>query len=508
MLSLRWTLLIGFVAAALSLGSAVVAVSDALPPATTFAVKMGLLISGVSVSGLVLLVIVQGLQRDQREAVAYLRLLGTLDAASAAAGDEFAALPRLDRNSAWKPEVERLRERLAELGGRLAETEHARTALELRARRFDTQYDRVSAVLDGISDPILVVDEYDELILANREAERLFGIDPRSTAERAVARLVACDRLVNLLAETRRRRVATVRTEDLELQGSDGESRWYRVTTTSLGSGAAGDADAGPGAGAIAVLRDVSDLKAVQRQHAEFVSAVSHEMKTPLASIRAYVELLADGDAEDEATREEFLTTIQTQADRLQRLIDNLLNLARIEAGVVQVSKQSQSLHDILGEALRVCQPAAEAKRIELVGQLSPLYLGVYADRDMLLQAVINLLSNAVKYTREGGRVTLRSHAHDAELLIEVEDTGVGLSEEDCQRVFEKFYRVERNKQLAPGTGLGLPLARHIVEDVHGGKLTVRSRLGEGSTFAITLPSFGRHAAASPAHPAKEPALT
>ena len=110
----------------------------------------------------------------------------------------------------------------------------------------------------------------------------------------------------------------------------------------------------------------------------------------------------------------------------------------------------------------------------------------------MLLQAAINLLSNAVKYTPTGGRVTLRSRLDDDRVRFEVQDTGVGLSEDDCQRVFEKFYRVKKDREMAAGTGLGLPLAKHIVEDVHGGRLTVESVLGQGSTFIVTLPGAGR----------------
>jgi len=156
------------------------------------------------------------------------------------------------------------------------------------------------------------------------------------------------------------------------------------------------------------------------------------------------------------------------------------------------VSKQHRSLNELLDEALHVVQPSAESKNIQLVNELSPLYLGVLADRDMLLQAAINLLSNAIKYTQPSGRVTLRSRMNDGQVRFEVQDTGVGLSEDDCQRVFEKFYRVKKDKDMAQGTGLGLPLAKHIIEDVHGGKLTVESVLGQGSTFIATLPCTGQ----------------
>ena len=169
-----------------------------------------------------------------------------------------------------------------------------------------------------------------------------------------------------------------------------------------------------------------------------------------------------------------------------------MLNLARIEAGVVQVSKQPQSLNELLAESLHIVQPSAEAKRIRLVSELSPLYLSVFADRDMLLQAAINLLSNAVKYTSNGGKVVLRSRLDDNQVRFDVQDTGVGLSEENCSRVFEKFYRVKKDQVMASGTGLGLPLAKHIIEDVHGGSLTVESILGQGSTFIATLPSAGQ----------------
>ena len=163
------------------------------------------------------------------------------------------------------------------------------------------------------------------------------------------------------------------------------------------------------------------------------------------------------------------------------------MNLARIEAGVESIRKASRPLNEVLEEALRVVQPAADKKSIQIVNDLSPMYLGVMADRDMLSQAAINLLSNAAKYTAEGGSVTLRSRLEDTIVSFEVEDTGVGLSEEDCRRVFEKFYRAQ-NGDMAPGTGLGLTLAKHIVEDVHGGGLSVSSELGVGTVFRVTLP--------------------
>jgi two-component system phosphate regulon sensor histidine kinase PhoR len=417
-----------------------------------------------------------------------LNALGQLDPRALRGDNLFGDLPPLAANSPFAAVARRLHETVQDYCRRIQDLEHSRTALEVRCRRATTQAEQVREIFSAISDPILAVDDYRELLLANRGAEELFHFEPQPET-RAIDRLVQCQRLVDLLTAVSQRKSAGVRSDEIEIADTDGQHHWYRATAAKLG--AAGDGEAAAH-GVVAVLRDIGDQKALQRRNAEFVSAVSHEMKTPLAGIKAYVELLVDGDAEDEATRAEFLNVISGQADRLQRLVENLLNLARIEAGVVSVSKQPRSLNELLEEALRVVQPTAEGKQIELAGELSQMYLGVLADRDMLLQAAINLLSNAIKYTHPGGRVTLRSRMADGQVCFDVQDTGVGLSEEDCRRVFEKFYRVNKDKGMAAGTGLGLPLAKHIVEDVHGGRLTVESTLGAGSTFIVALPNAGQ----------------
>lgn len=401
-----------------------------------------------------------------------------------------AKIPPLARNNPWRPLADCVTETLVKHCGRVEELEHARAALEIRCQRANDEWQRIKAVLASLSDPVLAIDEFDELALVNPAAEALLGVNDEGTESRAIVQLVHCERLVDLLVNTCHRKAAASRSDEIELADATGERHWYRASACRLPS--VRDCQPETTGGAVAVLHNIDQQKTLQKRNAEFVSSVSHEMKTPLAGIKAYVELLADGDAEDEETREEFLAVINGQADRLQRLVDNLLNLARIEAGVVKVNKESRSLNELLEEAAHVVRPSAEAKQITLNTELSPLYLGVLADRDMLLQAAINLLSNAVKYTPQGGRVTIRSRLVDNEVVFEVADTGVGLSNEDCSRVFEKFYRVSKDKNMAPGTGLGLPLAKHIVEDVHGGHLTVESELGVGSTFVVTLPNAGQ----------------
>jgi two-component system phosphate regulon sensor histidine kinase PhoR len=452
-------------------------------------VRLGLLGAGIALAGTAVALLLRDRAAQLDAAQQLLQSLCELDFRDSTPESLEVELPTLPSNHRLAQTIQHVQATFLDQCQQLQDSEHARASLEIRARRSALESERISTVVDCLQEPVLAIDDYDELVLANPSAKRLFHLNGETAEKRALATAVQCSKLVEILTETRRRKGTATRTEEIELPDADGGKHWYSITASNLEPVDEGDSKSSRGA--VAVLRDISSQKALQKRNAEFVSAVSHEMKTPLAGIKAYVELLADDEAEDDKAREEFLDVINTQADRLQRLIDNLLNLSRIEAGVAKVNKRTMALNEILEEALRVLQPAAEQKQIRLSGDLSPMYLGVYVDRDTMLQAAINLLSNAIKYTPAGGKVTLRSRMADQEILFEVEDSGVGLSEEDCQKVFEKFYRVKKDSDMAPGTGLGLPLVRHIIADVHNGRVEVQSKLGEGSTFRVVLPPAG-----------------
>jgi two-component system phosphate regulon sensor histidine kinase PhoR len=239
----------------------------------------------------------------------------------------------------------------------------------------------------------------------------------------------------------------------------------------------------------VAVLHDMTREKEVAEMKNDFVSNVSHELRTPLASIKAYVEMLIDGEADDEKTKREFYDVISNEANRLGRLIDNILNISRIESGLVKVNKQPQSLTIIIKEAIEVIAPQAQGKNINLTEQLTPVFYQTLADRDMLYQAILNLLSNAVKYTAEGGTITIATAVDEGskKVVTRISDTGVGIPPKDLPFVFDKFYRAEANNRMAKGTGLGLSLVKHIIETVHRGRLFVESTVGKGSTFGFEL---------------------
>ena len=233
----------------------------------------------------------------------------------------------------------------------------------------------------------------------------------------------------------------------------------------------------------------------------DFVSSVSHELRTPLASIKAYVEMLIDGEAEDEKTKHDFYEVIQNEANRLSRLIDNILNVSKIESGLVQVNRQAQSVAPIVREAIDAIAPQARIKGVAIEEQLAGSAHFVLLDRDLIYQALINLLSNAVKFTASGGRVRIELALDEGRQLIvmRITDSGVGIAARDVPFIFEKFYKVEANNRLSQGTGLGLSLVKHIIETTHGGKVFVQSEVGKGSCFEFELPLCSEAMASAPA---------
>jgi two-component system phosphate regulon sensor histidine kinase PhoR len=235
--------------------------------------------------------------------------------------------------------------------------------------------------------------------------------------------------------------------------------------------------------------RDADRLGEINRLKNEFISTVSHELRTPLASIKAYIELLIDGEAQDEAAKREFYEVIQNEANRLGRMIDNILNISRIESGLVKVDRRPLCITGIVRDAIEVTLPQAQRKQIALRSELTPAGYQASADRDMLYQATLNLIGNAVKFTPAGGTVTVETAVDPArrKVIARVRDTGVGIPQKDLPYIFDKFYRADAGKAMAHGSGLGLSLVRHVVESVHGGRVLVESSVGKGSCFGFEL---------------------
>jgi two-component system phosphate regulon sensor histidine kinase PhoR len=356
-------------------------------------------------------------------------------------------------------------------------------SLEIELKVATAERQHAEAIIYSISDAVLVTDTFDDVVLANESAARTFAFDLTKASRSPLQQVVGDAKMVDLIREMRQANSKSGRRIVEHIVKDQQGEKTFKVTMSNV-------ADQGDNAaGVVTVLHDMTREKEVAEMKNDFVSSVSHELRTPLASIKAYVEMLIDGEAEDERTKGEFYEIIQGEANRLGRLIDNILNISRIESGLVKVNKQPQSLVMIVKEAIDVINPQARTKHITVTEQLMPAIYQTQADKDMLYQAVLNLLSNAVKYTPEGGSINVSTILDEARkmIVVKISDTGVGIPPKDLPFVFDKFYRVEANNRMAKGTGLGLSLVKHIVETVHRGRIFVESSVGKGTTFGFEL---------------------
>ncbi len=377
---------------------------------------------------------------------------------------------------------ETVHRRIRETSDKLERANRQNQDLTLQIQLLRKQKQNAQAIIFGIRDAVLVIDPGECLVIANQAAETLFGFRFDPLRLRPASELIRHSEILTLMERSRRNRIPHVRHEVTVEHG--GESAVFDCILSCVTD------DQDQLTGIVAVLHDVTREKEVSRMKNDFVSHVSHELKTPLASINAYAEMLVDGEAKDPQTLREFCSVIQTQAQRLNRLIEDILNISRIESGLVKINKQPISLSMVIHDAVEMIRGFAQEKNISVHTPPSIIFDQVYADKDMMTQVVINLLSNAVKYTPKEGRVTVDCQVNEADQVVRVQvtDTGVGIPPEDVPRLFEKFYRVEANKKMAKGTGLGLNLVKQMVEKVHQGKVFVRSEQGKGSTFGFEMP--------------------
>lgn len=239
--------------------------------------------------------------------------------------------------------------------------------------------------------------------------------------------------------------------------------------------------------GAILIFHDLTRLKKLENTRQEFVANVSHELRTPLSLIKGFVETLIDGAKDDPEVATKFLRTIDKHADRLTFLIEDLLTISQLESGQISLNFQNVSLRDVVKGVVDDLQSRAEEKRIQLASQVSDQIM-VRADADRLGQVLFNLVDNAIKYGRKEGQVLINAHQNGgAEIEVSVKDDGPGIPAEAQERIFERFYRVDKARSREQGgTGLGLSIVKHIVHS-HSGRVWVKSEMGKGSTFYFTV---------------------
>jgi two-component system phosphate regulon sensor histidine kinase PhoR len=377
-----------------------------------------------------------------------------------------------------------IRESFNENVSRIETLQRQTKELDIHIKLLGKQKNSIEDIIYSIHDVVIVSDSFDRLSMANKAAGKLFSFDVEKSKLMPMTDVLTGPgkRLVELINQSKQSKIPHVKRE-FTFVNEQKEGIFECLISCMFASD-------GEVSGIIAVLHDVTKEKEISQMKNEFVSHVSHELKTPLASINAYAEMLADGEAQDEATVKEFCSVIQSQAQRLNRLIEDILNISRIESGLVKVSKDVISLAVLIKEAVEMIKSYAAEKDITVNYDSPIIFDQVSADRDMMTQVVVNLLSNAIKYTPNGGKVSIGTEVNESEKIVRitVTDTGVGIPEEEVQLVFNKFYRVKANNKCAKGTGLGLNLVKQIVETVHNGKVFVKSKVGHGSTFGFEVP--------------------
>jgi two-component system phosphate regulon sensor histidine kinase PhoR len=379
--------------------------------------------------------------------------------------------------------AENPRDELADLAQALNNTA---AQMDQTIRSLSGERNRSSAILRSMVEGVAVIDAQERLVFCNRAFSEILNLDSAGSEGHPVIEVVRNSDLLGLI------RRALLGEEGLQSNIAMGivQQRSFSVTAAPVkpleASTAAGAAE--KPSGAVVVLHDVSELRRLERVRQDFVANVSHEFKTPLTAIQGFAETLLAGALEDPKNNRRFLEIIRDHAARLARLTDDLLKLARIEAGKLEVAFQPVAVAELIESCSATTMLKASRKQISFTVNVPPGLPAVLGDPGLLHDLLQNLFDNAIQYTPEGGQIDVSASAEAREAVITVTDTGIGIPLADQERIFERFYRVDAARSReAGGTGLGLSIAKHIVE-AHGGRLWVDSAVGRGSKFFVAVP--------------------
>lgn len=367
------------------------------------------------------------------------------------------------------------RDELADLG--MAFNDMARRLAE-SFTMLGTEKRKLEVILETLSDGVLVVDRDMKMMMANGAAVTILGLGSRNIQGRPVMEVILNHHLLDLIQDVNR----TYQALESELHLYYPQNRQLHVSLAPLKD------ETGMLAGSVATLHDISQLRHLEMVRQDFVGNVSHELRTPITSMKAMVETLLAGAKNDETTLERYLAGINQECDRLSNLINDLLDLAKLDTKP-EINREPFDLVELLTEVREGYLPIADSVP-DLTLDLPATNLPkVLANRGQIKQVVINLLDNSFKYTPATGQVKLSVRREGDWVKVTVADTGIGIPQEELGRIFERFYRVDKARSRAKGgTGLGLSIVKHIVEG-HSGKVEVESRLNQGSVFSFTVPA-------------------
>ena len=362
------------------------------------------------------------------------------------------------------------------------ETERLNDVIEQIEQRVFRQRSRdhaISVIMNQMQSGIIVVDARMHILLVTPVARKLTGIAPNSEG---VAVSEACKNvsLEGVFGEAMRRE--GVYTNEVAARTAVGRGhRPLRFYVSPMRQD-------GKVVGALAMVEDITELRRLEQVRTDFVANVSHELKTPLTSIKGFVETLLDGAINNPPMAEKFLKIIMLEAERLTRLINDILSISKLESGMTETSTDRIQLDKMAFEVADMLRIHAEEKQVTINAHRNKKPVYILGNPDHVEQMLINLIENAIKYNKPGGSVTVHVFGNEREANLTISDTGIGIPEEHLPRLFERFYRVDKGRSRAMGgTGLGLAIVKHIVRGMNG-EIEVHSKFGEGTEFLVTLP--------------------
>ena len=332
---------------------------------------------------------------------------------------------------------------------------------------------KLMSILDNMADGVILTDIEGNILLTNKAVQKLFRIRDENAKAKPLIEVIREHELNDILKsclETGQKQI---------VQFDSGiSSRFLRSIAILVDQERQG--------GALVLIQDLTELRGLQTMRRELVGNLSHEFRTPLAGIKAMVETLQDGAINDQTATSDFLDRIETEVDRLVQLVAELTELSRIETGKDELKLEQVNINLLIEEVIAHLKPQAERQNLSLNKKLASDLPAIQADKERIRQVIVNLMHNAIKFNRPGGSILTATEISKDSVLVEISDTGIGITGKDLPRIFERFYKTDKSR-AGQGSGMGLAIAKHIVE-AHGGEIKVRSEEGKSSTFSFNLP--------------------